>query len=103
MTLPDEREGMRSKGVKRVSRFVQQSHDVVHQTDCIHEDERPTVEVECFAVAPWRLALATLEVEQALVVHGLKLAAEGGMHPIEDLLGLAHQIGSIGERPQRIA
>ena len=103
MTLPDEREWVRGKGVEGVSCLMQQGHDIVHQTDRVHEDERPAMEVERFAVATRRLALAALEIEQALVDHGLELSAERGMHPIEDLLGLAHQIGSIGERAQRIA
>ena len=41
MTLPDERQSLRGEGVEGMPRLVQQRHDVVHQPDRVHEDERP--------------------------------------------------------------
>ena len=52
--------------------------------DRVHEDEGATPVVQRLAVAARRLALPAVEVEQALVDHGLELAAERGIDPVED-------------------
>ena len=81
MALPDERLAVRGEGVERVPRLVQERHHVVHQPDGVHEDERPPAEVERLAVPAGRLSLPAVEVEEALVDHGLELAAEHAGRP----------------------
>ena len=87
MALPDERQRVGSEGVERMPRLVQQGHDVFHQPDGVHEDERPAVKVQGLAVPARRLALPALEVEQTLVDHGLEFTAERRVHPLEHLPG----------------
>ena len=96
MPLPDERLRVRGEGVEGVPRLVQQRHDVVHQPDRVHEDERPPPVVQRLAVAARRLALPAVEVEQPLVDHGLELAAERGIDPLEDPRGPADEL--VGRR-----
>src|SRR4051794_34244365 len=102
MALPDQRQGVRGEGVESVTGLVEQGHDVVHQTQRIHEDERPALEVQRLAIASRRLSLPALQVEQALVDHGLKLTAEQRVYPVKDPTGLSHQLRGIAEWTERL-
>src|SRR5215213_11369690 len=81
--------------------LVQQRHHVVHQADGVHENEWPTPEMERFAVPARRLALSAVEIEQALVDHGLELRAEHRVDLVEDPTGSAHKFLYGLERAER--
>jgi hypothetical protein len=102
MPLPDQRQLVGRKGVERVSCLVQQSHHIVHQTHGVHEDEWPAVEVQRLTVSSGRLSLAALEIEQALIDHGLEFAPQGRVHPVEHPLRLDHQLARVGEWAERL-
>jgi hypothetical protein len=82
--LPDQWLVVGSEGVKCVSGLMQQGVDIIDEAHRVHEDERPSIEVQGFTVSARRLSLSAFQIQQPLVDHDLELAAELGIHVLED-------------------
>src|SRR5215218_6106909 len=67
-----------------MSRLVHEGVDVVGNADSVHEDERLAAEAQLRAIAPRRLPLPALEVQQTLLGHQGELFAELRVDAAED-------------------
>ncbi len=102
MPLPDERQALRGEGMEGVPSLVHERHDVVHEPDGVHEDERPPAPVERVAIAPRCLPRTAVEVEQAFVDHDPELGTERRIDPVEHRPRPAREFGTVTERAQRL-
>src|SRR5207342_2591110 len=82
----------RGQSVKSMASLVQQRDDIALHAHRVHENERQPGLIERRLVAAGRLALATLQIKQAVGAEQREQLPESGIEPVKYRLRLRHKL-----------